>query len=107
TRFSRDWSSDVCSSDLDLVVVGGVALPDVEDQVVQGGVAGAQFGGGADGELVDGAVLAAEPSLPRQPAGEEPDEGAVGRRHGRLTPSPRRGPRPAGGGTSRTRARGG
>src|SRR5690606_40781053 len=44
TRFSRDWSSDVCSSDLDLVAVGqqreltgiaaGQPLPGVEDAVV-------------------------------------------------------------------------
>ncbi|CNH03570.1 Uncharacterised protein [Mycobacterium tuberculosis] len=71
-----------------LVVVGGAALADVEDEVVEGGVAGAQLGGGAEGQLVDGEVLAAEPPLPGQPVGQEPNEGMVGRRHGYITPSP-------------------
>src|SRR5690606_39834747 len=51
TRFSRDWSSDVCSSDLGsvlLAVVGGHFLPAL----------GAGMGGQAFGQ-VDRAVLAA------------------------------------------------
>src|SRR5690606_8106838 len=81
-----------------LVVVGEAVLADVEDQVVQGGVAGAECGGGADGELVDGAVLAAEPSLPRQPLREGPHEGRLGSQHARPAlpgAAPVPGPEPA------------
>src|SRR5690606_39380079 len=36
TRFSRDWSSDVCSSDLPTAVVGpgeAIRLPNLEDRI--------------------------------------------------------------------------
>src|SRR5690606_15257918 len=81
-----------------LVVVGDAVLADVEDQVVQGGVAGAECDGGADGELVDGAVLAAEPSLPRQPLREGPHKGRLGSQHARPAlpgAAPVPGPEPA------------
>src|SRR5690606_40001017 len=56
TRFSRDWSSDVCSSDLGCVSVGGagdVALVGgARVAVVAGGIAGElrlEFGGEVEG----------------------------------------------------------
>src|SRR5690606_40497113 len=39
TRFSRDWSSDVCSSDLGVALAGAVALLDPQRVLVSGGVA--------------------------------------------------------------------
>src|SRR5690606_40361840 len=72
TRFSRDWSSDVCSSDLDIEADHGVVGDDVQrsaagdlgdidgDAVapaVQGVQAGGENGGAGDGvgALVEGA----------------------------------------------------
>src|SRR3712207_3709069 len=54
TRYWRDWSSDVCSSDLELSISNGLLLP---DQLVQ-----PLFGNGTAAPLVDvGSVSGARP----------------------------------------------
>src|SRR5271165_3291721 len=55
TRFSRDWSSDVCSSDLDIVWMGHTAHSAVFAALAVGELVGAQTS-----EVVDAIVVANE-----------------------------------------------
>src|SRR5690606_39619824 len=77
TRFSRDWSSDVCSSDLDPLAEIDHALGLLEAAGAVGGVAGAVVQQCVGSQL--GAAQAAGPGLDRTQQGARSEERRVGK----------------------------